>query len=152
MRMISFSRRATTLLMTVLFLSTLTSPRIWAHESQGHSDSKAITITGEVIDPNCFLIHGARGIDHKACAEMCAKAGTTLAILDEKTNTLYIPIAVEHAKNPNEKALPFAGERVTVTGQAVVKYGYHAIAIKSVTVRRQRNNQPRSWYSGVENL
>lgn len=121
------------LLVSVVFGLHLTS-NTFAHDPKLHSEnvSQAVTITGEVIDPGCFFIHGARGIEHKSCAQSCAKAGTTLAVLDERTDTLYIPISPEHEKNPNGKLLEFAGERVTVTGQSVVKHGYHAIVIKSV--------------------
>lgn len=107
-----------------------------AHDPKLHnaktSPAQDVTLIGEVIDPGCFLIHAARGAEHKSCAEMCAKNGTTLTILDEKTNVLYIPISPEHAVNPNDKLLPFAGERVKVTGKAILKYGYHGIVIQSV--------------------
>lgn len=111
------------------------SAQILAHDPKTHAAKtnapQDITITGEVMDPGCFLVHGAQGMEHKSCAEMCAKAGTTLTVLDEKTKTMYIPISAEHG-NPNEKLLPFAGERVTVKGKAAVQYGYHGIAIQSV--------------------
>jgi hypothetical protein len=129
-------KKPAALILAALILSLYTNIQTAAHDPKLHTEAKKaveITITGEVIEPGCFLIHGARGTDHKACADMCARGGTTLTVLDEKTNMLYIPISPEHGKNPNEKLLPFAGERVTVKGVAINKYGYHAIAIKSIT-------------------
>ncbi|MBZ5553622.1 MAG: hypothetical protein LAO21_12940 [Acidobacteriia bacterium] len=137
MRLDSISKKPALLILTAMVLSLFMNTPAAAHDPKLHAETKKtageMTITGEVIEPGCFLIHGARGAEHKACAEMCAKGGTTLTVLDEKTNILYIPISPEHGKNPNEKLLPFAGERVTVKGVAMNKYGYHAIAIKSVT-------------------
>ena len=137
MRLDLISNKAAALILATLTLSLFTSTRAAAHDPKPHTEAKKttaeITVSGEVIEPGCFLIHGARGADHKACAEMCAKGGTTLTVLDEKTNILYIPISPEHGKNPNEKLLPYAGERVTAKGIAITKYGYHGIAIKSVT-------------------
>jgi hypothetical protein len=133
----SFLKKAALLILATAVLSLIANTRAAAHDPKLHAEAKKatqeITITGEVIEPGCFLIHGARGADHKSCAEMCAKGGSTLTVLDEKTNTLYIPISPEHGKDPNEKLLPYAGERVTLKGLAINKYGYHAIAIKSVT-------------------
>ncbi|MBZ5538657.1 MAG: hypothetical protein LAO31_22140 [Acidobacteriia bacterium] len=137
MRLDLISKKSATLILATLILGLFTNSRAAAHDPKLHTEASKtkaeITVTGEVIEPGCFLIHGARGADHKACAEMCAKGGTTLTVLDEKSNLLYIPISPEHGKDPNEKLLPFAGERVTVKGVGINKYGYHAIAIKSVT-------------------
>jgi hypothetical protein len=136
MRPVFLLKKAAPLTLTIAVLSLFVNVVAAAHDPKPHTEAKKATqemsITGEVIEPGCFLIHGARGAEHKSCAEMCAKGGSTLTVLDEKTNTLYIPISPEHGKDPDEKLLPYAGERVTIKGLAITKYGYHAIAIKSV--------------------
>lgn len=132
-----FLKRTLTGLTMALLLGWMMASPLLAHDPKLHSEKtnapKDITLIGEVIDPGCFLIHGAQGAEHKSCAEMCAKNGTTLTVLDEKSQILYIPISADHEKNPNEKLLPFAGERVKVTGKAIDQYGYHGIAIQSVS-------------------
>jgi len=48
---------------------------------------KDLTITGQVIDINCYTTMGASGEGHKMCAQACAKAGVALAILSNDGRT-----------------------------------------------------------------
>ena len=48
------------------------------------------------------MSHDSKGPSHAACAETCAKAGVPLALLDEKTGAVYLPIASDQ-KNQNER-------------------------------------------------
>src|SRR5437867_6169808 len=52
-----------------------------------------MTLTGQVIDVNCYTTMGASGAGHKQCADACAKAGVALAILssEEHTSELQSP-------------------------------------------------------------
>ena len=93
--------------------------------------SGKVTLVGEVIDTVCFLGHDSRGKDHVACAEECAKNGVPLAILDEKTNQLYLPSPQDHS-NPNSSLMSFIGQRVIVTGQVLSKSGLKGISIESI--------------------
>ena len=76
-----------------------------------------ITITGEVVDANCYMQDGmdATGSGHKDCAVTCAKAGSPLAILT-KDGTLYYPIA-GMGKNPNDQLMDYIADQVTVSGK-----------------------------------
>src|SRR6267378_2374486 len=49
-----------------------------------------MTLTGQVIDVNCYTTMGASGAGHKQCADACAKAGVALAILSSD-GTIYMP-------------------------------------------------------------
>lgn len=62
---------------------------------------------------------------------MCANAGVPLAILDEASGKVYLPIAVDH-KNQNAKLMPFIEKKVKVTGTLMSKGGISGIAIKTV--------------------
>ncbi len=76
--------------------------------------------TAAVVVTGCYVSHDSKGPSHAACAETCAKAGVPLALLDEKTGAVYLPIASDH-KNQNERL---------VTGTVVTKGGMTGIAIK----------------------
>ncbi|MGH7676065.1 MAG: hypothetical protein ACREMV_12410, partial [Gemmatimonadales bacterium] len=54
------------------------------------------TITGQVIDVNCYVGMGAQGAAHKSCAEVCAKAGVQLAILGND-GTIYAAVSSKPA-------------------------------------------------------
>jgi len=95
------------------------------------------TITGEVVDTTCYLLHEAKGPGHKECAISCVNAGSPAAILDEKTGRLVYPLArvsqtEHHAHRPDQKLLPFVGERVRVTGTLVARAGVTAITVEQV--------------------
>jgi hypothetical protein len=49
------------------------------------------TITGEVMDPACFLEAGPKSIGpgHYQCAIDCARSGQTLAIYDREKDRIY---------------------------------------------------------------
>jgi hypothetical protein len=91
-----------------------------------------ITITGLVIDTGCYISHNTKGPKHVPCATACAKAGVPLAILDESSGAVYLPVAVNH-KNQNAILMPFIEKRVTVTGAAFEKGGMKGIGIRKVT-------------------
>ena len=90
------------------------------------------TIAGEVIDPSCWVINGAKGEGHKECMVACAKSGQTLAILEKKTNKVYILAAERPGEDPNKSVLDYAGQPVLVKGKVYTRGGIMAIQIASI--------------------
>lgn len=97
------------------------------HEEAG----KEVTMTSLVVDTGCYMAHNTKGTKHTNCATACAKAGVPLALLDEASGTLYLPVATDH-KNQNEKLMPFIEKKVKVTGSVMEKGGIKGFAIKSI--------------------
>ncbi len=91
------------------------------------------TIVGEVVDPACWIVNGAKGDTHKECAIACAKAGQVLAILEAKTNKLYLIATETPGEDPNKGVIDFAGMKVTVTGKFYTRGGVTAVKIASIT-------------------
>ncbi len=103
-----------------------------AQGSMGGKDmGNEVTLTGTVVDVNCYTANGATGAAHKACAEACAKAGVPLAILSSD-GTLYMAVSAKPADPQNSKLLPFAEGKVKVTGTHRFKNGLHSIEIKTI--------------------
>lgn len=90
------------------------------------------TINGDIIDPSCWVMNGAKGEAHKECMVACAKAGQTLAILEKKTNKVYILAAERPGEDPNKSVLDYAGMPVTVKGKVYTRGGIMAIQVASV--------------------
>ena len=90
------------------------------------------TIAGDIIDPSCWVMNGAKGEAHKECMVACAKAGQTLAILEKKTNKVYILAAERPGEDPNKSVLDFAGMSVLVKGKVFTRGGIMAIQVASV--------------------
>ncbi len=102
-----------------------------AHAGHERGASHQVTITGEVIDPVCYLSHDSRGPDHAECARMCARNGVGLGILQDKTGTIYVSLPVDHS-SPNAKLLDYVGQRVEVKGTMFRKGGLTGIFVEEV--------------------
>jgi len=89
------------------------------------------TITGQVVDVNCYITMGASGASHKTCAVACAKAGVALAILSSD-GTLYMPVSAKPGDPQNSRLEPFAEGKVKVTGTHRMSSGMHTIQIKTI--------------------
>jgi type 1 fimbria pilin len=104
--------------------------------------TKTVTMKGEIVDPQCWIQHDGRGLAHAGCATACAKAGQTLAFLDDKSGTLYQLLAENHSSNPNEKWYGVIGKPVIVRGDVMARGGMNAIVLRSVVVDREAKPRP----------
>jgi hypothetical protein len=89
-------------------------------------------VIGEVVDPACWLVNGAKGDTHKECAIACAKSGQTLAILERKTNKLYLLVTERPGEDPNKALIDFVGQTVLVKGKVHSRGGALGIQVASV--------------------
>ncbi len=97
-------------------------------------DTKAAkaAIVGHVVDLACSVGHGSIGDSHRECATSCAKAGVPLAILDQKSQTLYLPLAKNHHAPANADLMPFIEKDIRVTGSVIEKNGMKTILLESI--------------------
>ena len=96
------------------------------------ADTPAVTVRGYVLDSACAFTKSLDKPISKECAISCAKAGSPLVILAED-GMIYWPIAdTTPSSGENPKLLPFAGERVTVTGRVYQRGGSKAIVIEKI--------------------
>ncbi len=110
-----------------LFVSSLT----FAAEKKEMMGSEA-TITGQVVDPACYVSMGLQGESHKQCATACAKAGQAFGILDRKAGVLYQVIEGTPTTDPNKLLWDHVEQTVTVKGKVFEKDGMHAIVPEEV--------------------
>jgi len=90
------------------------------------------TVKGYVIDSSCTFSKDLKKPISPDCAVACAKAGSPL-VIQADNGTIYLPISgTQPASGQNEKLMPFAGQRVTVTGTVYNKGGSHAIVIEKI--------------------
>ena len=93
---------------------------------------KTVTVKGYVLDSACaFTKDLAKPISEK-CALACANAGSPLVILADD-GTIYWPISVTTpSSGQNSKLLPYAAQKVTVTGKVYERGGSKAIVIEKI--------------------
>jgi len=89
-------------------------------------------IVGEVIDPACWIINGVSGKSHAECAAACAKAGQTLAILEKKTQKIYILAGERPGQDPNKGVVEYVGQPVLVKGRVFSRGGALGIQVTSI--------------------
>ena len=91
-----------------------------------------VTVKGHVLDSACAFTKGLQKPISKQCATACAKAGSQLVILAED-GTIYWPIAdTTPSSGQNSKLLPFAGDKVTVSGKVYERGGSKAMVIATI--------------------
>ena len=92
-----------------------------------------VTVTGEVIDSACYIKMGARGESHRECAQKCADAGISLALLEDGTGQVVWLFSVEDATTPNKMLRPHAGRKVMVSGTWAERGGARIFLVESVS-------------------
>jgi len=94
--------------------------------------AKTVTVTGEVVDLNCYFRDGkaATGPKHAACAQTCANAGAALGILT-KTGKLYVN-AGKSPSGDGDDLKAWAGKTVAATGTVHTQSGVTALVVTSV--------------------
>ncbi len=92
-----------------------------------------VIVKGYVLDSACAFTKGLEKPISRDCALRCAKNGSPLVILSDD-GIVYLPIseAPPPAVGQNEKLLPFAGDKVTVTGMSYDRRGSRAIVIEKI--------------------
>ena len=114
---------AFTVALVGLFVATVCSPA---------ADTPTVTVKGYVLDSACAFTKGLAKPISKQCATSCANAGSPLVILTDD-GTIYWPIAdTTPSSGQNAKLLPYAGDKVTVTGKVYQRGGSKAIVIDKI--------------------
>lgn len=136
--MYQINRHARIVFLTIGFV-LFTACAVRAQEAKQESKGgKILTIIGEVVDTRCYVgdDQDQKGSKHQKCATMCAKAGAALAVLQEKTNNLYLIMPKEDGENPNTEFIPFVAKNVLVSGKVFEVGGMKAIIPSAVKEKK----------------
>jgi len=93
------------------------------------------TVTGWVVDANDWLDRGFLGVKHKESALTNADLGTPLVILTDSGSVIY-PMTLTSPSGPmrdNIRLIPFAEQRVILTGKVVTRDQERGVVIDHVT-------------------
>jgi len=93
--------------------------------------SKSVTMTGEIVDTDCYIGHGAMGEKHKECAATCVASGTPMGLLTEK-GVLYLLTPPHENKDGYNKAKEMVGTKVEITGEPGERSGMKMIEVMAV--------------------
>jgi hypothetical protein len=106
-------------------------------EHEGHTGMKMgktdgqITMTGEVLDLYCFMMHpdNGQGPGHAKCAKNCIQKGLPIGFLSD--GEVYLIIGKEH-ESARDMVVDFAGSQAVLKGTLVSHHGVKAIEIASI--------------------
>lgn len=103
-----------------------------SHDSKtdSKSESKSVTIKGEVVDIGCYVPEGSTGEDHAACAKMCIQNGNPAGILTS-SGKLYVVVG-EDDKPPAQVVKGLEAKQVTATGKVIEKGGSIFIVVSKI--------------------
>jgi hypothetical protein len=87
-----------------------------------------ITVKGEIVDLACYLSKGSKGKRHKTCAELCAKKGLPIGVLNDNGD-VYLLIENHADPGPYDAAKVFAGEQAVISGKKFTKGGVQSILV-----------------------
>jgi hypothetical protein len=121
----------TTIMRILLRFCLVAAALLFAHAAWG-GGAKEVAVKAYVIDSSCAFTKDLSKPVSRECAVRCASAGSALVLLADD-GTVYWPISDETpAKGQNARLVPFAGERVNVTGMVYTRGGSQAIVIQKI--------------------
>jgi hypothetical protein len=120
----NFNRKFAGLLVTGFTMLSLSS----------FSQSKSMTVTGEVVDMACYMSKGAHGDNHKDCAVMCIKGGSPMGVLTTE-GKVYLLVENHDKTDAYAEAKKHAGEQVTVTGNYYERGGMLGLVVNEVKAK-----------------
>jgi hypothetical protein len=96
------------------------------------AESKSATIKGEVVDLFCYGAMGAKGEGHRQCGIDCAKAGSPVGLLEEKTDKIYVLLPKEHGQGIPATVIDKMGRVATITGKTYSIGGSQFLTVESM--------------------
>jgi len=98
-----------------------------------YKNAETKTVTGEILDMECYMSSGAHGADHKECAASCISRGEPVGILADDGKVYLLIKGKDAAVFAAAKKL--AGEMATVTGTLSEKGGVQALIVSEVKAK-----------------
>ena len=124
-------RRTISTLAGSVALAFLAFGNLAAQQPPGLENARDVTITADVIDLSCKIVHDLSGPDHRMCAQVCADRGIPLALF--VNGEVYVPVSTGMpGDGANEQLKPFAEQSVRVTGKVIERGGMKSIVIESI--------------------
>ena len=90
------------------------------------------SVTGTLEDSFCYVTMGAHGPSHQKCAQLCAKKGIPVSLVEKGTGTMYVLLPPKNDEPIPDSITSRMEDEVTVTGDEYDKGGAHYLTVKAV--------------------
>ena len=115
----------------LVIVMTICSLALFSFVGVNTYSAEEVTVTGEVLDMNCYMSGEKHGPAHKQCAQGCLSGGAPMGLLT-KDKKVYL-LTKDNANAEAYKTLQGkAAEEVTVTGTLQERGGVAGIVVSSV--------------------
>ena len=74
----------------------------------------------------------AHGSSHQKCAQVCAKKGIPVSLVEKGTGTMYILLPPKNEEPLSQDVMKNMEKEVTVTGKSYSKGGVEFLTVESV--------------------
>jgi hypothetical protein len=101
----------------------LTAPRAFA--------GTAATMTGEVVETYCWVVHQVGGTGHAQCGIDCAKRGLPVALYNQMSQKAVILLPARDKSGLPPDLVAAMGQRVTVRGEVLTRGGIQFLIVQS---------------------
>jgi hypothetical protein len=92
---------------------------------------KPTTISGEVVDMDCYMSMGMSGASHKDCAAKCIANGQAMGLLTSDGKVYVLTADHSHGDAYNDLK-KHAAEQVTVTGMVFNRGGAMSLEVQTM--------------------
>lgn len=116
-------------LMIAAFIAVAVAGSVWAAAPHMDPAGKTETISGEMIDMACYMMHEGKGAKHAKCAGACVTGGAPLGVLTAD-GKVYLVVGDHDDKKPFAEAKALAGSNAKITGTTFTRGGLTAIVVK----------------------
>ncbi len=90
------------------------------------------SVTGTLEDSFCYVTMAAHGASHQKCAQVCAKKGIPVSLVEKGTGTTYILLPSKNDEPIPDSITSRMEDQVTVTGNEYDKGGSHYLTVNTV--------------------
>lgn len=89
---------------------------------------KTETVSGELLDMACYMMHEGKGKKHAKCAGACVTGGAPLGILTKDGSVLLV-VGDHDNEKPFLEAKALAGSDAKLTGTVITRGGLKAVIV-----------------------
>ena len=90
------------------------------------------SVTGTLEDSFCYVTMGAHGASHQKCAQVCARKGIPVSLVEKGTGAMYILLPPKNDEPIPDSISSRMEDEVTVTGKEYEKGGVHYLTVETV--------------------
>jgi hypothetical protein len=115
---------------TIIFCAA-TLLMFFARVNNSHAQTAKTSLTGEIVDMDCYMAKGAHGDDHKSCGLKCVANGSPMGLLT-KDGKVYVLTPPHDNQDSFNKLKKQVAATVTITGEVYSKGGVQSIEVDEV--------------------